>query len=43
MARLKNQIAVLLDSGTCGVAPSTVVDLTEGDVEIVRQGVGELV
>ncbi|MBO77980.1 MAG: threonylcarbamoyl-AMP synthase [Gammaproteobacteria bacterium] len=43
IARLKNQIAVLLDSGACGVVPSTVVDLTQGHVEIVRQGAGELV
>ena len=43
VARLKSQIAVVLDSGACGIEPSTVVDLTQGEVEVVRQGVGELV
>lgn len=43
VARLKSQIPVVLDSGACGIEPSTVVDLTQGEVEVVRQGVGELV
>ena len=43
VARLKSQIAVVLDIGACGIEPSTVVDLTQGEVEVVRQGVGELV
>ena len=43
VARLKSHIAVVLDSGACGIEPSTVVDLTKGQVEVVRQGVGELV
>ena len=43
VARLKSLIAVVLDSGACGIEPSTVVDLTQGEVEVVRQGVGELV
>ena len=43
VARLKSQIAVGRDSGACGIEPSTVVDLTQGEVEVVRQGVGELV
>ena len=43
VARLKSQIAVVLDGGACGIEPSTVVDLTQGEVEVVRQGVGELV
>ena len=43
VAQLKSQIAVVLDSGACGIEPSTVVDLTQGEVEVVRQGVGELV
>tara|TARA_B100000035_G_C21020470_1_gene563831 strand:+ start:975 stop:1586 length:612 start_codon:yes stop_codon:yes gene_type:complete len=43
VARLKSRIAVVLDSGACGIEPSTVVDLTQGEVEVVRQGVGELV
>jgi tRNA A37 threonylcarbamoyladenosine synthetase subunit TsaC/SUA5/YrdC len=43
LARLKNQIAVVIDGGTGGIEPSTVVDLTQGDAEVVRQGLGELV
>ena len=43
LARLKNQIAVVLDGGQGGIEPSTVVDLTQGGVDVVRQGVGELV
>ena len=43
VARLKSQIAVVLDIGACGIEPSTVVDLTQGEVEVVRQGGGELV
>lgn len=43
VARLKSQIAVVLDIGACGIEPSTVVDLTQGEVEVVRQGAGELV
>jgi tRNA A37 threonylcarbamoyladenosine synthetase subunit TsaC/SUA5/YrdC len=43
VARLKSQIAVVLDIGACGIEPSTVVDLTQGEAKVVRQGVGELV
>ena len=43
VARLKSQIAVVLDSGVCGIEPSTLVDLTQGEVDVVRQGAGELV
>ena len=43
VARLKSQVAVLLDSGSCGIEPSTVVDLTQGEIVVLRQGVGELV
>lgn len=43
LKRLKNQIAIVLDGGPGGIEFSTVVDLTQGGAEIVRQGVGELV
>ena len=43
LKRLKNQIAIVLDGGPGGIEFSTVVDLTQGDAEIVRQGVGDLV
>ena len=43
LKRLKKQIAIVLDGGPGGIEFSTVVDLTQGDAEIVRQGVGDLV
>ena len=43
LKRLNNQIAIVLDGGPGGIEFSTVVDLTQGDAEIVRQGVGDLV
>lgn len=43
LKRLKNQIAIVLDGGPGGIEFSTVIDLTQGGAEIVRQGVGELV
>jgi tRNA A37 threonylcarbamoyladenosine synthetase subunit TsaC/SUA5/YrdC len=31
----------VLDSGDCGTEPTTVIDLSGGDVEIVRRGAGD--
>jgi tRNA threonylcarbamoyl adenosine modification protein (Sua5/YciO/YrdC/YwlC family) len=33
---------LVLDGGTCGIAPTTVVDLSSGSVEIVREGAGPI-
>jgi tRNA A37 threonylcarbamoyladenosine synthetase subunit TsaC/SUA5/YrdC len=38
-----NQVDIVIDAGRGNVVPSTVVDCTEGDFEVVRQGLGELV
>ena len=38
-----NQVDIVIDAGRGKVVPSTVVDCTEGDFEVVRQGLGELV
>lgn len=38
---LDHQVDVILDSGECGSAPTTVVDLTEGVPEILRHGAGD--
>jgi tRNA A37 threonylcarbamoyladenosine synthetase subunit TsaC/SUA5/YrdC len=38
----ERQADVLIDGGYGQDQPSTVVDLSEGDVEIIRQGVGVL-
>ena len=35
-------IAVILDGGPCGIEMSTIVDLTNGDPVVVRQGLGVL-
>lgn len=38
--RLERRVDLILDSGACGVVPTTVVDLTAGMPVIVRQGKG---
>jgi len=40
--RLERDVDAIIDGGHCGVMPTTVVDLTEGDVNVVRAGLGEL-
>lgn len=40
--RLERDVDAIIDGGHCGVVPTTVVDLTEGDVNVVREGLGEL-
>ena len=37
-----HQINYMIDGGEGGVEPSTIVDCTEGEAEIIRQGKGEL-
>lgn len=39
---LEHAVDVILDAGTGGVRPTTVVDLTDGQMEVTRQGVGQL-
>lgn len=41
--KYKNLVDIVIDSGNSGNIPSTVVDFTEGDAEVIRQGLGELV
>ncbi len=41
-AALERRVDVIVDSGPGGLRPTTVVDLTGGDLRLVRQGVGEL-
>ena len=40
--RLERDVDAIIDGGHCGVEPTTVVDLTEGAVKVVRAGLGEL-
>lgn len=39
---LGNFVDIVVDSGRCGLVPSTVIDCTSGEPEIIRQGKGEL-
>ena len=40
--RLEHEVDLVLDSGSCGFTPTTVVDLTGEDAVITRQGKGVL-
>jgi tRNA threonylcarbamoyl adenosine modification protein (Sua5/YciO/YrdC/YwlC family) len=39
--RFERDIAAVIDAGACPSAPTTVVDLSGGDVVVVRQGLGD--
>lgn len=41
-SRLEGDVALVLDGGPCGVAPTTVVDLTGAAPEVVREGKGPI-
>ena len=38
----KNQVDIIIDGGTSGNVPSTVVDCTGDDLEVIREGLGDL-
>lgn len=38
--RLRQQVDLIIDGGSCGVEPTTVIDLVDGRYEILRQGMG---
>ena len=38
---LDHAVDAVLDSGECGVEPTTVVDLSEGEPEVLRVGAGD--
>lgn len=40
--RLDHLVDAVLDSGDCGVEPTTVVDLSGDEPEVIRQGAGDL-
>ncbi len=40
--RFEHQLAGVIDAGACPLEPTTVVDLTSGEVEVIRQGRGSL-
>jgi tRNA threonylcarbamoyl adenosine modification protein (Sua5/YciO/YrdC/YwlC family) len=39
--RLDHQVDAVLDSGECGTTPTTVVDFSSGEAEIIRYGAGD--
>ncbi|HUP92489.1 MAG TPA: L-threonylcarbamoyladenylate synthase [Solimonas sp.] len=40
--RLMRAVDVVVDGGNCGVEPTTVLDLSEGPVQLLRQGRGDV-
>jgi tRNA threonylcarbamoyl adenosine modification protein (Sua5/YciO/YrdC/YwlC family) len=38
--RLEHQVDAIIDGGPCGTEPTTVLELSEGDVTVLRQGKG---
>jgi tRNA threonylcarbamoyl adenosine modification protein (Sua5/YciO/YrdC/YwlC family) len=40
--RFEHQVAAVIDAGACALEPTTVVDLTGGEPELIRLGRGEL-
>jgi tRNA A37 threonylcarbamoyladenosine synthetase subunit TsaC/SUA5/YrdC len=34
-------VDAVIDSGDCGVVPTTVIDFSDGEAEIVRRGAGD--
>ena len=39
--RIGSQIDLIIDGGPTGIEPSTVLDLSGGSVEVLRQGLGD--
>lgn len=40
--RLSREVDLVLDAGNCGTEPTTVLDLTGGGVQVMRQGKGDV-
>ncbi|RLD23771.1 MAG: threonylcarbamoyl-AMP synthase [Bacteroidetes bacterium] len=40
--RFKKKVDVVIAGSLSGVEPSTVIDLTEGDINLIRQGIGSM-
>jgi tRNA threonylcarbamoyl adenosine modification protein (Sua5/YciO/YrdC/YwlC family) len=41
-ARLEHELALVIDAGSCGIEPTTVIDLTRGAPLVLRRGRGPL-
>ena len=42
VAKIGNQVDVIIDVGYCAQDPSTVIDLSEGEMTVLRKGAGEI-
>jgi tRNA threonylcarbamoyl adenosine modification protein (Sua5/YciO/YrdC/YwlC family) len=40
--RLEREVDLIIDGGYCGIEPTTVIDLSGDEVELIRQGQGDL-
>jgi tRNA threonylcarbamoyl adenosine modification protein (Sua5/YciO/YrdC/YwlC family) len=40
--RFERDVAAVIDAGACAAQPTTVIDLSQGDVQVVREGRGDL-
>jgi tRNA threonylcarbamoyl adenosine modification protein (Sua5/YciO/YrdC/YwlC family) len=40
--RLGNRVDLIVDGGACGLEPTTVVDLSAGQIEVIRRGKGSV-
>lgn len=40
--RLERQVDLVIDAGPCNIAPTTILDLSEGEPRVVRRGIGPL-
>ena len=41
-SQLEHQLDLILDAGACGMEPTTVIDLSHGEIELLRVGRGAL-
>ena len=41
-ARLEHLVDLVIDGGSCGILPTTVIDMTQGEPLLVREGAGSL-
>ena len=40
--RLEHQVDLIVDGGSCGIEPTTVLDLSKDDVQVLREGKGSV-
>ena len=40
--RLERQVDLIVDGDSCGIEPTTVLDLSKGDVQVLREGKGSV-